>query len=338
MRIMNMRSAINEALAGEMARDERVFIMGEDVGKYGGGFGATQGLEERFGSDRVMDMPISEGAFTNMAVGAAMAGERPVVEFMFSDFVSEAMDGIVNQAAKMRFMTGGQASVPLVLRGACGCGTGAAAQHSQSLEAWFAHIPGLKVVMPSTPRDAAGLLRSAIRDDGPVVFLEHKLCYKLEGEVEDGDFTIPLGRADVKRRGSDLTIITYSYAAYKAMTAARKLASDGIDAEVIDLMTISPIDRETIERSVMKTGRAIIVHDAVESFGVGAEVSSILNEGRAFYALKKPVVRLGGAYMPVPFAKEIEREVTPDVDDICREARRLVDDRAKRFIGRREAK
>ena len=330
MKRMTMREAIIATLEEEMQRDAHVFIMGEDVGRYGGGFGATQGLQERFGESRVMDMPISEGAFMNMAVGAAMAGERPVVEFMFSDFVSEAMDGIVNQAAKMRFMTGGQASVPLVIRGACGGGMGAAAQHSQSLEAWFCHVPGLKVVMPAAAGDAAGLLRTAIRDDGPVVFLEHKLCYDLEGDV-DGR-AIPLGKAEVKRRGRDVTIVTYSYGVIKAMAAAARLAREGIDAEVVDLMTLSPLDMETVERSADKTGRVIVVHDAVEQCGVGAEVSARLAEGPVFYRLKRPVVRIGGAFLPMPFAKELERQAVPQAEEIEEAARRLVDGTTKRFF------
>lgn len=316
--------AVTEALREEMRRDGRVFLIGEDLGVYGGAFDVTRGLLDEFGEERVIDTPISEGGFTGVAGGAAMAGHRPVVEIMFSDFMTCAMDLICNQAAKQRFMLGGQVSVPMVLRTPFGSGTGAAAQHSQSLEAWFCHVPGLKVIAPSTPYDAKGLLKAAIRDNDPVIFFEHKLLYRREGEVPGDEYVLPIGKADVKRQGQDLTIVSYSLTAQKALEAAEILQREGIDAEVLDLRTLYPLDREAVIGSVKKTGRVLITHEGVQKFGVGAEISAVIAESDAFHSLKAPIRRLGGEDIPVPFARELEAMVVPQVETICAQARELL--------------
>jgi len=316
--------AIREALRQEMRRDERVFLIGEDIGIYGGAFGVTYGLLEEFGEERVRDTPISEQTIAGAAIGAALIGMRPVAEIMFMDFVTLAMEQIVNQAAKLRFMFGGKAKVPMVLRTPAGSGTGAAAQHSQSLEAWFVHVPGLKVVMPSTPYDAKGLLISAIRDDNPVIFVEHKLLYKTKGPVPEEEYTIPLGVADVKREGSDVTIVATSIMVRRALAAAEKLAQEGIEAEVIDPRTLKPLDTETIISSVMKTGRALIVHEAPKTCGFGAEVSARITEGEAFFYLDAPVRRLAGMDVPIPYNPKLERGVVPQEEDIIKAVRELV--------------
>ena len=271
MRDVTYAEAVREALREEMLRDEDVFILGEDVGVYGGAFGVTQGLVEEFGEERVRDTPISEAAIAGAATGAAVTGMRPVAEIMFMDFTTISMDQLVNQTAKIRYMFGGKAKVPMVLRTTMGSGTGAAAQHSQSLEALFCHIPGLKVVAPSTATDVKGLLKASIRDDNPVMFIEHKLLYKLKGDVpEDEEFTIPLGRAEVMRAGHDVTIVATSLCVQKALAAADELAKDGISAEVIDPQTLVPLDERTILTSVQKTGRALVVHEAPRRVGIGA--------------------------------------------------------------------
>ncbi len=315
MRRITYAQAVNEAMREEMLRDKDVFLMGEDVGVYGGAFGVSAGLIEEFGAERVMDTPISEAAIAGTAVGAAVAGLRPIFEIMFSDFVTITMNQIVNQAAKMRYMFGGQARVPLVLRAAGGSGTGAAAQHSQSLEGWFCHIPGLKVIAPSTPYDAKGLLKAAIRDDNPVIFLEHKLLYKEEGEVPEADYVIPIGKADIKREGSDVTVITYSGMTPRCLSAAEKLATKGISAEVLDLRTLKPLDTDAIICSVKKTGRALIVHEACKTGGLGGEIAAIIAEG-AFLYLKAPVKRLAGLDIPIPFSKELEKSAVPTAEKI----------------------
>jgi len=316
--------AIREALRQEMRRDERVFLIGEDIGIYGGAFGVTYGLLEEFGEERVRDTPISEQTIAGAAIGAALIGMRPVAEIMFMDFVTLAMEQLVNQAAKLHFMFGGKAKVPMVLRTPAGSGTGAAAQHSQSLEAWFVHVPGLKVVMPSTPYDAKGLLISAIRDDNPVIFVEHKLLYKTKGPVPEEEYTIPLGVADVKREGSDVTIVATSIMVRRALAAAEKLAQEGIEAEVIDPRTLKPLDTETIISSVMKTGRALIVHEAPKTCGFGAEVSARITEGEAFFYLDAPVRRLAGMDVPIPYNPKLERGVVPQEEDIIKAVRELV--------------
>ncbi len=264
MRELTTAQAIREALAEEMRRDPRVFLLGEDIGIYGGAFGVTNGLLEEFGPERVRDTPIAESAVVGCAIGASLLGMRPVVEIQFSDFITNAMDAIVNQAAKIRYMFGGKARVPIVVRTPGGAGTGAAAQHSQSLEAWTAHVPGLKVVMPSDPAEAKGLLKAAIRDDNPVIFYEHKLLYRVKGPVPEEDYTIPIGKARVVRPGRDVTVIATSYQVQRALQAAELLAAEGVDVEIIDPRTLLPLDRDTIVESVAKTGRVVITHEAVE--------------------------------------------------------------------------
>jgi acetoin:2,6-dichlorophenolindophenol oxidoreductase subunit beta len=324
MQEMTFAEAIRQALREEMQRDERVFLMGEDIGIYGGAFGVTRGLVEEFGEKRVRDTPISEAAIAGCAIGAALTGSRPVAEFQFSDFMAIAMDQIVNQGAKIRFMFGGKAEVPVVFRAPLGSGTGAAAQHSQSLEAWFAHVPGLKVVLPSTPADAKGLLSAAIRDPNPVIFLEHKVLYRQKGLVPSGDWQIPLGQADVKRSGKDLTIVALSIMVPRALAAAERLAQEGIEAEVVDPRTLRPLDEETLVASVAKTGRALIVHEAVLTGGFGGEIAARLAASRAFYYLDAPIMRLGGAEVPIPYHPVLEKRATPQEEDIYQAARTLM--------------
>lgn len=324
MSVITFLQAVSQALREEMQRDEKVFLLGEDMGVYGGCFGATRGFLEEFGPERVIDTPISENGFSNIAVGAAMAGYRPVVEFMFSDFITVAFDAIANQAAKQRFMLGGQVQVPVVFRSPAGSGTGAAAQHSQSLEALLCHIPGLKVIMPSTPYDAKGLLKAAIRDNNPVMFFEHKLGYAVKGEVPDEDYVIPIGKADIKRSGKDVTIISYSYTIHKCLEAAKQLEKDGIDAEILDLRTLSPLDKEAIIKSVQKTGRVLITHEAVQKFGVGAEVTAIIADSEAFFHLDRPIRRLGGEDIPIPYTPDLERMVVPQAETIYSAVKELL--------------
>jgi acetoin:2,6-dichlorophenolindophenol oxidoreductase subunit beta len=316
--------AIRSALCHEMRRDARVFILGEDVGLYGGAFGVTKGMMDEFGPDRVRDTPISEAVIAGAAAGAAITGMRPVAEIMFMDFITISMDQLANQAAKVRYMFGGKATVPMVLRTPAGSGTGAAAQHSQSLESLLANIPGLKIVMPSTPADAKGLLIASIRDDNPVIFIEHKLLYKTKGAVPDGEYVVPLGVADVKRRGTDITIVATSLEVVRALQAAEQLAKDGIEAEVIDPRTLVPFDERTIAESVRKTGRVMIVHEAPKHCGFGAEVAARLAEGEAFDYLDAPIVRLGGAQVPIPYNPNLERAAVPQTEDIVKAARSLV--------------
>lgn len=323
---MSFAQAIRAGLREEMLRDDRVFLLGEDIGVYGGAFGVTDGLLAEFGPERVRDTPISEAAIAGAAIGAALGGLRPVAEFQFFDFILLAMDQLVNQAAKIRYMFGGTVSVPLVVRGPAGSGTGAAAQHSQSLEALFAHIPGLKVVAPSTPADAKGLLLASIRDPNPVVFVEHKLLYRMKGEVPDGDVVVPLGRADVKRPGRDVTIVATQIMVPRALAAADRLSADGIECEVIDPRTLAPLDMDTIEASVSRTGRALIVHEAVKQGGIGAEIAAQLVEGPAFDYLDAPIRRLAGQPVPIPYNKELERCAVPQEDDIVAAVRGLLDE------------
>lgn len=323
-RELSYAQAIQEAMAIAMDADERVFLMGEDIGVYGGAFQVTGDLVERFGADRVMDTPISELGGAGVAVGAALTGMRPIFEFQFSDFATLAMEQIVNQAAKMRFMLGGEVSVPLVMRFPAGSGTGAAAQHSQSLEAWLGHVPGLKVIQPATPYDAKGMLLAAIDDPDPVMIFEHKLLYKMKGPVPDGHYTVPLGKAEVRRSGSDITVVSTSIMVHKALEAAQALAGEGIDLEVIDLKTIRPLDRMTIIDSVKKTSRIICVHESVKTLGIGAEISATIAESDAFDFLDAPIVRLGGAETPIPYNPDLEKAVVPQVPDIVAAARDLV--------------
>ncbi|PRD42758.1 alpha-ketoacid dehydrogenase subunit beta [Phyllobacterium phragmitis] len=324
IRELSYAQAIQEAMAIAMERDERVFLMGEDIGVYGGAFQVTGDLVHRFGEDRVMDTPISELGGAGVAVGAALTGMRPIFEFQFSDFAALAMEQIVNQAAKMRYMLGGAVSVPLVMRFPAGSGTGAAAQHSQSIEAWLGHVPGLKVVQPATPHDAKGLLLAAIEDPDPVMIFEHKLLYKMKGPVPEGYYTTPIGKAEIRREGKDVTIVATAIMVHKALEAAETLASEGIAAEVIDLRTVRPMDRETIIASVKKTSRLICVYEGVKTLGVGAEVSAMIAESDAFDFLDAPIVRLGGAETPIPYNPELEKAAVPQVPDILKSARDLV--------------
>ncbi len=313
--------AINEALHEEMARDERVVIIGEDVGAPGGAFGGTRGLLQTYGARRVKDTPISESAIVGLALGAAMKGLRPVVEVMFADFLPVCMDQIVNQIAKTRFMFGGQFAAPLVIRAPGGAGLNAGPQHSQSLEAWFAHIPGLKVVMPATAGDAKGLLKSAIRDDDPVLVLEHKALYASFGEVPEGEHLVPIGKADVRREGRDVTIVTASRMVHHVLEAAETLAGQGIDVEVVDLRSLSPLDKDTIFRSVEKTSRLVVAHEAVKSFGIGAEIAAMVSE-EMIDVLDAPILRVGAPFSPVPFAQEAE--FLPGAADVVRAVEKVM--------------
>lgn len=315
MPVLTYAQALNEALREEMRMDPRVFVMGEDIGLHGGMFRVTQGLLDEFGAERVIETPISEAGFVGMGVGAAMAGMRPVVELMFVDFALVAADQIINQAAKMRYMSAGQVAVPMVIRTQQGGGRGNGAQHSQSFEAWFAQVPGLKVVAPSTPSDAKGLLKSAIRDGNPVVFLEHKLLYNTKGEVPEGDYSIPIGKAEVKRDGRDITIVAYSRTLLFALEAAEKLAQEGIEAEVIDLRTIEPLDMEAVLASVRGTARLLVVHEAYNNCGIGAEIIARLYE-QAPDVLVVPARRLGAKHVPIPVAEPLENAVLPQPADI----------------------
>jgi len=324
LRELSYAEAIREAMDIAMAEDDRVILMGEDIGVYGGAFGVTGDLVEKYGTDRVMDTPISELGGAGVAVGAALTGLRPIFEFQFSDFATLAMEQIVNQAAKLRYMLGGTISVPLVMRFPSGSGTGAAAQHSQSLEAWTAHVPGLKVVQPATPADAKGLLLAALDDPDPVMIYEHKLLYKMKGHVPAGRYTTPIGKAAVVREGKDLTIVATAIMVHKALDAATKLADNGIDTEVIDLRTIRPMDRDTVLASVRKTGRLLCVYEGVKTLGVGAEVSAMVAESDAFDFLDAPIIRLGGAECPIPYNPELEKAAVPQVPDILEAARNIV--------------
>ncbi len=323
MRELTYLKAIREALWQEMERDERVFIIGEDVGVYGGAFGVTAGMVEAFGEERVRDTPISELGIASAITGAAITGMRPVGEIMFMDFTTLTMEQLVNQAAKMRFMFGGTIEVPFVLRTPAGSGTGAAAQHSQSLESWFVHVPGLKVVMPSTPYDAKGLLLSAIRDPNPVLFVEHKLLYSTRGAVPEEQYTIPLSTADVKREGRDVTIVATSVMVNRALHAAEQLAEEGIDVEVVDPRTLKPLDEETVVRSVMKTGRVLIVHEACKTGGYGGELAGVIAGSEAFDYLDAPIVRLAGLDIPIPYNPDLEYHAVPQVEGIVEKARQL---------------
>lgn len=309
------REALNRAMFEEMRRDATVFTLGVGIAERGGSYKVTDGLLKEFGPDRVIDTPIAEASFTGCGVGAALIGMRPVVEILFVDFTPLVLEQIINQAAKYEFMSGGQDTVPMVLRSQGGAGNGLAGQHSQSLEALFYHIPGLKLVMPSTPRDACGLLKSAIQDEHPVIFLEHKLLYMTKGEVPDGEYTIPLGKADVKREGRDVTLITYSYMTLKCLEAAEALEAEGISVEVVDLRTLNPLDKDCILASVQKTGRAIIVHEAVKRGGIGGDISAMLMED-AYDDLDAPVLRIAGKNTTIPYNLNIEKACIPSTEDI----------------------
>lgn len=325
MRELTYAQAVREAMTLEMRRDMRVFLLGEDIGIYGGAFGVTAGMVDEFGTERVKDTPISEAVIAGAAVGAAMTGMRPIAEIMFSDFLTITMDQIINQAAKVRYMFGGQTKVPMVVRAAAGSGTGAAAQHSQSPEAWFCNVPGLKVVVPSTPYDAKGLLIAAIRDDNPVIFLEQKLLYGTKGDVPEEDYTVPLGSAKRHREGSDVTIIAYGRMLPMCLEAATQAkAEDGISTEVIDPRTLVPLDREALIGSAKKTGRVLIVHEAGETGGFGGEIAAVIAGSDAFYALKAPIMRYCGADVPMPFCAALEKAAVPVKDGVVERLKSLV--------------
>ena len=323
-RIITYAEAVREAIGQAMEADSNVFMLGEDIGVYGGAFGVSGDLYHRFGEERVRDTPISELGIVGAAVGAALVGMKPIVEIQFSDFTAQAMDQIVNQAAKIHFMLGGELSVPMVLRAPSGSGTGAAAQHSQSLEAWFAHVPGLKVVLPSSPADAKGLLLSALDDPNPVVVLEHKLLYKTSGHVPEEMYKTPIGVSNVVREGTDLTIVATGVMVSRSMEAAAQLATEGIEATVIDVRTLSPLDMDPINDSVAKTGRLMLVQEAPKHVGFMAEVAARVSEGPAIYSLTEPVTRLCGMDVPIPYAPQLEKSVVPQLDNIVQGAKSLM--------------
>lgn len=324
MREITYAEAVREALSEAMREDENVFILGEDIGVYGGAFGVTRGMVEEFGPQRVRQTPISESAIAGVAVGAAITGMRPVFELQFSDFITIALDQIVNQAAKIHYMYGGNVSIPLVMRTPGGSGTGAAAQHSQSLENWTAHIPGLIVIQPSTAYDAKGLLHSAIANNNPVMFYEHKLCYRTKGNVPEGKYFIPIGVADIKRSGKDISVIATSYMVHKALEAAEILAKEGIDIEVVDPRTLVPLDKKTIVDSVKKTGRALVVTEAVKRSGFSSELAAVIAEEESFDYLDHPIVRLAGVETPIPYEPNLEKLAVPQVDDIVAACRKIM--------------
>jgi len=324
VRKITYREALREALREEMRRDSTVFLLGEDIGKYwGGAFKVTEGLAEEFGDERVRDTPISESAIIGTAVGAAITGMRPVAEIMFGDLTALAMDQIANQAAKIRYMFGGQAKCPLVIRTPFGAGVNIASHHSQSLEAWFMHVPGLYVAVPSTPYDAKGLLKTAIRSDNPVFFCEHKLLYPVEDEVPKEEYTIPFGVADIKREGADVTILATLYMVHKALNAAKQLEKEGINAEVVDPRTLTPLDKQAIIKSVKKTGRLVIVSEDCKTAGVSAEIAAMVTEEAIDY-LDAPIKRVAEPDTPIPFSPPLEQYVIPDEKAIMKAVKKVV--------------
>lgn len=315
VREITYRQALNEALDEEMSRDDRVFLMGEDIAIYGGAYGVTAGLMAKYGEERVKDTPISEAAIVGTGLGAALLGFRPVVEIMYIDFIGLCMDQLNNQVAKIRYMFGGKCTVPLTIRTEGGAGRTLGAHHSQSLEAWLMHIPGIKVVMPATPADAKGLLKSSIRDNNPVVFIEHKMLYNTKGAVPEGEYLVPIGKADIKKQGTDITILTYSRMLLFSLQAAEILEKEGISVEVVDLRTLLPLDKETIKKSVMKTNRAVIVEEDTKTAGAGAEIGMTIIE-ECFDYLDAPVKRIAGADVPMPKAPNLEKLAIPSVESI----------------------
>ena len=309
--VVSYREALNQAMREEMQRDDRVFLIGEEVGYYQGAFKVSKGFVEEFGTGRVLDTPITEAGFTGLAVGAAMTGLRPIVELMTFNFGILALDQIVNNAAKIRYMSGGQLSIPMVIRGPGSAAHQLAAQHSQSLEAWFCHVPGLKVIAPATPHDAKGLLKAAIREDNPVIFIEAQLLYGTKGEIQEGDYLLPIGKADIKRAGTDVTIAAYSKMLLLALEATEDLAKQGIDAEVVDLRTLKPLDVDTLVQSVQKTGRLVIVEEGWRFAGLGAQIAESVYS-MAFDALDGPIVRVTGEDVPMPYSRPLENLAIPD--------------------------
>jgi pyruvate/2-oxoglutarate/acetoin dehydrogenase E1 component len=323
MREIEYREAIREAIVEEMDKDKRVFLIGEDIGVYGGAFKAYKGLLDKYGPQRVINTPISEAAIIGAAIGAALTGYRPIAEIMFIDFATLAMDQIANQAAKIHFMSGGNLNVPLVIRTQGGVGKGLAAQHSQSLEGWFYHTPGLKVVMPSTPYDVKGLLKTAVRDNSPVMFIEHKMIYPIKGPVPEEEYTIPFGKADIKRKGEDITIFAYSNMVLRSLEAAEELERSGVDCEVVDPRTLVPLDIDTIVNSVKKTGRLVIVSEACRRGSIASDISAQVTE-RAFGYLKAPVKIVAGLNTPIPYNSALERASIPQKADIIKTIKELL--------------
>jgi len=323
MALITYKDAVRDALIEELERADQVYLLGEDIAQFGGSYKTTTGLLDRFGKERVRNTPLSEMGVIGCALGSAMLGKRPVAEIMYIDFTACCMSQIVNEVAKTKYMYGGQVSVPMVIRTQGGAGRASAAQHAQSLEAWFTHVPGLYVVMPSTPYDAKGLLKSAVRDNNPVIFIEHKLLYNTKGEVPEEDYVIPLGKADIKLEGSDVTIITWSRCVEFSLQAAAELAGQGIQAEVIDLRSLKPLDEEAILTSVEKTGRVVIVHEACKNSGFGAEITAIINE-KAFDSLDAPVERVTGLDIPMPFNPRLEAMAIPDAQKIIKSVKRVI--------------
>ncbi|WP_085992181.1 alpha-ketoacid dehydrogenase subunit beta [Oceanobacillus senegalensis] len=324
MREITYLEAVREAMVQRMEKDEDVYIMGEDIGIYGGAFGLTKGMIESFGPERVRNTPISEAAISGAAVGSAATGMRPILELQFSDFVTIAMDNITNQAAKMRYMFGGKAKVPLVVRLPGGSGAGFAAQHSQSLEAWMTHIPGLKIVQPSTAYDAKGLMKAAIEDNNPVLFYEHKLLYGTKDQVPEEEYEVLIGKAKLVREGVDVTIVATGIMVHRSLEAAKILEKEGISVEVVDPRTLVPLDTETILESVKKTSRVMVVYEAVKRSGYGAEIASMIGESNVFDYLDAPIKRLGGVATPIPYNPNLEKAAVPQVNDIVQECKKLV--------------
>lgn len=328
-RELTFAQAIREALDEEMARDEHIIVLGEDVGAWGGVFRTTEGLFQKYGGDRVIDTPLSEEGYVGMAVGAAMTGLHPVPEIMFGDFITLPMDQIVNQAAKMRYMTGGQVQVPITIRATMGGGRSSGAQHSQSWHAWFAHVPGLKVVVPSTPYDAKGLLKTALRENNPVVFFEDKVMYaKVKGPVPEEEYLIPFGQADIKRKGKDVTLVAVSRMVHTALAASERLADEGIQAEVIDPRTLTPLDEKSLVASVCKTGGAVIIDEGYQHFGATAELAAVIAYG-AFDYLDAPIERLGALDVPIPFSPVLEFATIPDEERIMQAVHRVLEGRQR---------
>jgi len=322
--VITYKEAIKQALAEKMREDKRVFLIGEDIGVYGGAFGVTMGMIDEFGPERIIETPMSEAAFTGVAVGAAMLGMKPVLEIMFADFLTFSAEQIVNQAAKIRFMTGGQVKVPLVVRAPQGSGTGAAAQHSQNVEAWFLNVPGLKIVAPSNPYDAKGLLKSSIEDGNPVLFLEHKLLYSLKGEVLESDYRVPIGKSKIIREGNDITIVATSIMVNRSLEAAKLLENENISCEVIDPRTIKPLDLQPIINSVKKTHRLLIVYEGCRTGGIGGEIISRIVESEAFFYLDAPIHTLGGLDIPIPYNRNLEAHAVPQVDNIMNKVKTIL--------------
>lgn len=319
---MSYVEGLRDGIRIEMKKDSNIYMAGEDVGIFGGCFGQTAGLFQEFGGERIIDTPISETVIVGHAVGAAAAGLRPIVEIMFIDFIGVCMDEILNQAAKMRYMFGGKAKLPMVIRTTCGAGVGAAAQHSQSLEAFLTHIPGIKVVMPATPADAKGLMAAAIRDDNPVVYIEHKGLLGFKGEVPEGEYVVPLGKADIKREGTDVTIVAWSAMVHQALAAAEALAQEGISAEVIDPRTLAPFDKDSVLQSLEKTGKLVIVHEAVKTGGLGGEIAALVAD-EGFDLLDAPIKRVTAPDCPVPFSSHLEAHYLPSQDKIVKAVKEM---------------